>query len=108
MNKCQMWWIPWNSGGQVISPNVKTSNTGNAMVGKRESTHQLDTLNSGGSLGIGVVFTAAGEFGRGPVSTSCQSDFSKIDESSAQEDSVGQCFLGFCVDGQGGECGQEV
>ena len=31
---------------------------------KRESTHQLDTLNSGGSAGTGVDFAiATGEFG---------------------------------------------
>ena len=29
----------------------KPMNTGNAMVGEGESTHQLDTLNSGGSAG---------------------------------------------------------
>ena len=103
-----MWWIPWNSGGQGISPNVKTSDTGNAMVGQRESTHQLDTLNGGGSVGTGVVFTATDEFGRGPVSTSRQSDFSKTDESSTQEETVGQCLPRVCPDGQGGECGREI
>ena len=75
------------------------------MVGERESTHQLDTLNSGGSAGIGVVFTAIGEFRRGLVSTSCQPDFCKTDESSAQEEADGQCFPWVCTDGQGGECG---
>ena len=58
-----MWWILWNRGGQGISPDVKTYNNGNATVGKRESTHQLDTLNTGGSIGTVVVFTATCEFG---------------------------------------------
>ena len=33
------------------------------MVSEGESTHELDTLNSGGSLGTVVDFTTAGEFG---------------------------------------------
>ena len=108
MTKCQMWWIPWNSGGQGISPDVKTSNTGNAMVGRRESTHQLDTLNNGGSAGTRMVFTAIGEFGQGPVSASRQPSFSKTDESFSQKEIVEQWLPRVCPDGQGGECGREV
>ena len=96
-----MWWISWNCGGQGISRDVKTYDTGNAMVGEGESTHQLDTLNSGGSVGTRVVFTATSEFGQGPVRASCQPDFCKADESSTLEEIGGQCFPWVCPDGQG-------
>ena len=33
------------------------------MVGEDKSTHQLDTLNSGGLAGTGVDSITAGEFG---------------------------------------------
>ena len=46
-----------------MSRDVETYDAGNAMIIQRESTHQLDTLYSGGSAGTGVVFTATGEFG---------------------------------------------
>ena len=48
---------------RVFPQDVKTYDIGNAMVGEGESTHQLDTLNSGGSAGTGVDFTTTGEFG---------------------------------------------
>ena len=56
------------------------------MVHEGESTHQLDRLSSGGSVGTGVVFLAIGEFGRGLVTSSCQSNIYKIDEPSSQEE----------------------
>ena len=78
------------------------------MVGQRESTHQLDTLNNVGMVGTEVVFTTTGEFGRGPVNASCQLDFSKTNESSAREETIGQGLPRDCPDDQGGGCGQEV
>ena len=35
------------------------------MVGEDKSTHQLDTLNSGGSVRTGMDSTTTGEFGQG-------------------------------------------
>ena len=63
---------------------------------------------NGGLARIGVVFTAIGELGRGLVSTSRTSDFSKTDQASAQEETGGQCLPRVCPDGQGGQCGREV